>query len=379
MTDPLEIVSIGVATVDVELPVPVVFGNWVMRSREFAIVRLRLKSGHEGWSYTLTRDGAIATQIRRFLSPIYLGTSVADREAVFQLAKRRSLASYSSGIGLRALSILDLASWDAAAKVEELSITSMLGGSSSSMPAVAIIGYPPSRMGPEEIFDQTKDLYENGWRRFKAPVAGTDTLTAERLQAARRAAPDAWIGCDGAWIYDDVETAVRFAHSVEELELGCFEDVFPPGNAKLVRELRDRTSIPIAMGDEQGGSYYPDALLALDAVDIVRVDLTCMGGITGGKEVVRKCIDAGVSFSPHMFPHVHSQVFSGWGFTDAPIEWGAPGSGVHPMDDGLPGPVIGPDGRMAPLNAEPGFGQLVDFEWIRSQRYDDPDGILVTT
>ena len=48
-------------------------------------------------------------------------------------------------------------------------------------------------------------------------------------------------------------------------------------------ELRARSGgTPIAMGDEQGGSYYPEALLLRQAVDVVRIDLTCMGGITGG-------------------------------------------------------------------------------------------------
>jgi DNA polymerase len=34
------------------------------------------------------------------------------------------------------------------------------------------------------------------------------------------------------------------------------------------------------MGDEQGGSYHPQALLRFDAVDVNRVDATTNGGIT---------------------------------------------------------------------------------------------------
>lgn len=377
MTNPLEIVDVGVATVDAQLPVPVVFGDWVMRTREFAVVRIRLASGHEGWSFTLTRDGAVAAQIRKFIAGVYLGTSVADREAVFRLAWRRSLASHASGIGLRALSMVDLAAWDAAAKAEDKSIAAMLGGSAVSMPATAIIGYPPSTMGPDLVFDQTSKLYAEGWRRFKAPVASTQQLTVDRLRAARKAAPDAWLGCDAAWIYDDVSSALEFTKAAGDLNLGWFEDVFPPGNARRLRELREKSDIPIAMGDEQGGSYYPEALIALDAVDVIRIDLTCMGGITGGHEVVRQCLEAGIAFAPHMFPHVHSQVFSAWGHTEVPIEWGASGSGVHPMDDSLVQPTIEAGGRMAPLPEKPGFGDLIDLEWIATQPHDDPQGILV--
>ena len=94
------------------------------------------------------------------------------------------------------------------------------------------------------------------------------------------------------------------------------------------------------MGDEQGGSYYPQALILAKAVDVVRIDLTCMGGITGGRRIVDECLRAGVAFSPHMFAHVHSQVFSGWGFPDVPIEWGVPWTGVDPYADSLAQPTI---------------------------------------
>ena len=112
------------------------------------------------------------------------------------------------------------------------------------MPAVAIIGYPPGLMGPEETGKQTAELYEAGWRRFKAPVAATPELSAARLRAARANAPDVWIGCDAAWIYDDVDAAAEFVESIDDVGLGWFEDVFPPGDAGIVRRLRERVSVP---------------------------------------------------------------------------------------------------------------------------------------
>jgi L-alanine-DL-glutamate epimerase-like enolase superfamily enzyme len=130
------------------------------------------------------------------------------------------------------------------------------------------------------------------------------------------------------------------------------------------------------MGDEQGGSYYPEALIAMKAVDVIRVDLTCMGGITRGRQVIDQVLAAGLQFAPHMFPHVHSQVLGGLGHVDTPIEWGVPFTGVHPMDDSLPRPPIRAGGRMDPLPEQPGFGSLVDAAWIRSQPNEDPSGIL---
>lgn len=370
------IVGVDVMTIQAQLPAPVIFGDWVMKMREFALVRVRTESGLSGFAYTLTRDGAVAEQIRKTIEPTYSGSSIRDREATYSLAWRRSLASHSAGIGLRALSIVDLACWDAAAKLAERSIADLLGGRNEAMPATAIIGYPPGEMGPEETGAQTAGLYAQGWRRFKAPIGGSAERSAARLRAARAAAPDAWLGMDGAWVYETVDQAADFVNSIPDVRLGWFEDVFPPGDAGKLRALRQRTDVPIAQGDEQGGSYYPEALIRAEAVDVVRVDLTCMGGITGGRRIIDEVLAAGLAFAPHMFPHVHAQVLSAWGFTDVPIEWGIPFTGVHPMDDPLPQPAITDGGLMRPLDEGPGFGHIVDADWVRSQPHHDPDRIL---
>jgi L-alanine-DL-glutamate epimerase-like enolase superfamily enzyme len=370
------ITAVDVMTIQAQLPAPVIFGEWIMHTREFALVRVRTDAGIDGYSYTLTRDGAVAEQIRKTIARMYTGTSVAERERTFTIAWRRSLASHAAGIGLRALSIVDLACWDAAAKLADRSIADLLGGHNAPMPATAIIGYPPGTMGPEETGAQTAELYAAGWRRFKAPIAASPERSAGRLRAARAQAPDAWLGMDAAWVYEDVDGATAFIESIPDVGLGWFEDVFPPGDAGILRRLRDRIDVPIAMGDEQGGSYYPEALIAAGAVDVIRVDLTCMGGITRGRRVIDQVLAAGLAFAPHMFPHVHSQVMAGLGHADVPIEWGIPFTGVHPMDDPLPQPTILPGGRMAPLPEAPGFGHLVDASWAREQPHDDPAGIL---
>jgi L-alanine-DL-glutamate epimerase-like enolase superfamily enzyme len=373
------IAGVEVMTIQAQLPAPVIFGDWVMKTREFALVRVRAEGPRDapaGYAYTLTRDGAVAEQIRKTIAAIYVGTELDDREQTFTLAWRRSLASHAAGIGLRALSIVDLACWDLAARLADRSMADLLGGRTAPMPATAIIGYPPGTMGPEETGAQTAELYAAGWRRFKAPTGGSAERLAAPLRAPPPPAPDAWLGMDGAWVYDDVATAAAFANSIPDVGLGWFEDVFPPGDAGKLRALRERTSVPIAQGDEQGGLYYPEALIRAEAVDVVRVDLTCMGGITGARRVIDETIAAGLAFAPHMFPHVHSQVLAAWGFTEVPIEWGIPGTGVHPMDDPLPQPVLDAQGRMLPVPESPGFGHLVDADWARSQPHDDPDGIL---
>src|SRR6187401_607035 len=74
------ITSVQVMTIQAQLPAPVIFGEWIMRQREFALVRVRTDQGVDGLMYTLTRDGAVADQIRKTIAALYVGTAIDDRE-----------------------------------------------------------------------------------------------------------------------------------------------------------------------------------------------------------------------------------------------------------------------------------------------------------
>lgn len=379
-TSPEQISDLSVATVRAALPEPIEFGDWVMKHREFALVRARAASGAEGFSFTLTREGPVAATIRQAIAHHYVGSRLAgpeDAASVFYRCQGSNLAGLSSGIGLRALSIVDLAVHDLLARSAELSVARYLGGEPRRLPATAIIGYPPAAMPPDAVAEQVRMLRADGWRRFKLPIALPLEYGRDRLLAARAAAgDDAWLGMDAAWVFRSVEEAARFLDDVREARLGWFEDVFPPGDAAVVAGLRAKADgTPIAMGDEQGGSYYPEALLLRNAVDVVRIDLTCMGGITRARAIVEACDRAGAAFAPHMFAHVHSQVFGGLGHV-VPIEWGVPGTGVDQFADSLPQPTIVAAGLMEPLPEQPGFGPLANGAWLSEQDVDDPDGLV---
>jgi L-alanine-DL-glutamate epimerase-like enolase superfamily enzyme len=368
------IARVRVATIIHTLEVPIHFGSWVMRHREFALVRIDAESGLSGFAYCLTRDGPLAAIVERTIGPSYLGQPVDEPERLFHAALWTNNAVHAAGIGMRALSVVDIAAWDLAAKAAGKSMPAYLGGQRRTMPVTGIVGYPPS-IGPDATVDQIAHLWAEGWRRFKLPIAPTPDESIARLRAAREAFPDAWLGLDNNFFSKSAAEAIAFGRRLDGLGLGWFEDVVPPGDAAAVAEVRAGISTPIAMGDEQGGSYHPQALLEFDAVDVLRVDATTNGGITRLRGIVGQARAAGKQVAPHMFPHVHSQVLGALGQDDAPIEWGVPGTGVHPMDDSLVQPTVR-DGLMEPLPERPGLGTLVDPAWVATQGVTDPDGLL---
>jgi L-alanine-DL-glutamate epimerase-like enolase superfamily enzyme len=373
MADLIE--SVSVVTVRSPLPMTIRFGQWVMTHREFALCRIRTEAGLEGFGFVYTRDGPLAAIVRRNIAPLLIGQSYEDPAALHWQAAWSNNAILASGIGLRALGLVDLATWDLAARARSQSISAYLGGERHSMPVTAIIGYPPT-LTPEEVAGQVERYLEAGWRRFKQPIAATLDETRARLRAARAAmGPDLWLGMDCNWVFKNSQDAIDFGRSIKDVNLGWMEDIVPPGNARMVAEVRSSGAVPVAMGDEQGGSYHPESILAHDAVDVERIDVTTYGGITRLRDTIEQIEGAGVPFAPHMFAHVHSQVFSALGYHDVPIEWGVPGSGVDQFADSLAQPVVR-DGRMEPLPEAPGFGPLYNAPWIAQQSVEDEDGLL---
>jgi len=372
MSDQIE--SVAVVTVRAPLPVTIRFGPWVMEHREFILCRLRTEAGLEGFAFVYTRDAPLAAVVRRNIAPLYVGQPYDDPAALHWQAAWSNNAILPSGLGLRALSLVDIAAWDLAARAAGQSITAYLGGERRPMPVTAIIGYPP-QLTPAQVAAQVEEYLGAGWRRFKQPIAATPEETGARLRAARAAmGPDCWLGMDCNWVFKNAHDAIEFAKTIEDVDLGWLEDVVPPGNARLVAEIRRGAPMPIAMGDEQGGSYHPESILAHDAVDVARIDATTYGGITRLRDTVAQISERGVPFAPHMFAHVHSQVFAALGH-EVPIEWGVPGSGVDQFADSLRQPVVR-DGLMEPLPEEPGFGPLFNAPWIAEQIVEDEDGLL---
>jgi L-alanine-DL-glutamate epimerase-like enolase superfamily enzyme len=366
--------SVAVVTVRAPLPQTIRFGPWVMEHREFILCRLRTEAGLEGFAFVYTRDAPLAAVVRRNIAPLYVGQPYDDPAALHWQAAWSNNAILPSGLGLRALSLVDVAAWDLAARAAGKSISAYLGGGRRPMPVTAIIGYPPT-LTPEQVAAQVEEYLAAGWRRFKQPIAASPDDTRARLRAARAVmGPDCWLGMDYNWVFKTAHDAIEFAKTIEDVDLGWWEDVVPPGNARLVAEIRRGAPVPIAMGDEQGGSYHPESILAHDAVDVARIDVTTYGGITRLRDTLAQMEERGVPFAPHMFAHVHSQVFGALGY-DVPIEWGVPGSGVDQFADSLRQPVVR-DGLMEPLPEEPGFGPLFNAPWIAEQIVEDEDGLL---
>ena len=252
-----------------------------------------------------------------------------------------------SGIGLRALSLVDLAAWDLAARSAGQSITAYLGGERRPMPATAIIGYPPT-LTPAEVEAQVEALLEAGWRRFKQPIAATPDETRARLRAARAViGPTAGSG----WTATGSSRTPPMRSSSRDRSKTSASAGW---RTSFRRETRG--SSPRFAAARPSRSRWATSRAARITANRSSLTTLSMSSASTSRPTAasRACArrsarsrSAAIPFAPHMFPHTHSQVFSALGY-DVPIEWGVPGTGVDQFSDALQQPVV--SGRlMEPL------------------------------
>ncbi len=175
------ITDVSVATIQGQLPAPVIFGDWVMKQREFVVVRMRTAVGPRGLGVHADprrrlrradpQDDRAGLYRHRHRRP---GEDVQDRQGTdLRLAQRRHRLA-------GAFAWWTWPAWDLAAKLEDKSDRRILGGKAEPMPATAIIGYPPALMPPDKIGEQVREPL----RRRMAPLQGADGRDAGRIGSA---------------------------------------------------------------------------------------------------------------------------------------------------------------------------------------------------
>ena len=118
---------------------------------------------------------------------------------------------------------------------------------------------------------------------------------------------------------------------VRGLDLAWVEDPFIPGSLDELRGLRSLLSVPLASGDEEGHLYHPQVFIETEAVDMLRIDTACQGGLSRMLLLNEYMAQSGLSISWHVYDAWHSQIAS---LIDSPtfsIEYSAPGASVDPL------------------------------------------------
>lgn len=321
-----EILEVSARRITVTLPRPVQLGQYLITARGYCVATVRLADGSVGHAFGLDRGVPVAECVTSIIAPMYKELFTGDPVSTWDAVYRRASAPLSSGAALRGFSLVDLAAHEAVAKSEGKSVAARFGKSEKQITQWAVIGYPPSR-GPEDIAWEVKAAVAAGAEGVKLPVGLTPELTRERIIAAldTKLCP---VATDLAFSCRTAEDAAKI---VSGLDLAWVEDPFVSGSLMELKKLRSLLDSPLASGDDETHLYHPQAFVESGAVDILRIDTTCQGGLSRLLQLNDYLAEKNLPVSWHVYDAWHSQVAAILDVESISIEHSAPGASVDAL------------------------------------------------
>ena len=203
-----------------------------------------------------------------------------------------------------ALSGLDMALWDAAAKAADLPLAELLGSSLAPLPSYNSNGLWLTPL--EKLSAEASALVaEGGFTGLKLRL-GRDKLADDLAAiAAVRDAAGATVKlmCDFNQGLSLGDALVR-CHALDDLGLYWFEEPTTydniPGYAQLTRELKT----PVQLGENFYGPRLLYQAVLAGAGDYVMPDLMRIGGVTGWLRAAAITGAAGIPMSTHLYPEI---------------------------------------------------------------------------
>lgn len=278
----------------------------------YLVVYLDTDAGHRGLglAYAIGAGSrALKVVVDDDLAPLVIGEDPLEHERLAAKVARRLLMVGARGLVGRAYSAVDVALWDLKGKIAGLPLYKLLGGARESAPAYASdCGW--RWMTPEDIVEAARPYLEQGMMGIQIEVGGIDPdADADRITRVREAlGDDVWLGVDANQRYD-YGTALSMGHFFEE-EMGVdwFDNPLSADDLDGHARLADKLETPIAVGAALESVHEFRRYLEWQAVQVMRPDVTRLGGITPLLKLAGLADIHHTPVSPHLLPEIGVQL-----------------------------------------------------------------------
>jgi galactonate dehydratase len=204
------------------------------------------------------------------------------------------------------LGALDLALWDLKGNALGVPVWQMLGGKSRDYVECYSTAYPTPKGGTLE--DAARSCVGEGFRAYRY-ATNLPSNEVDRFDLVNRMYADCVLirkgaGKDGAWAIDfhtelDPPDAITLANMIEPLHPYFVEDLIRSENPDTYATIRERTKVPIAVGEQFGYKWDIDKLIENQWIDYARVTLPNVGGITEYMKILALAETHYVGMIPH--------------------------------------------------------------------------------
>ncbi len=359
-TNPMDLVSFREASM----------GNFAFHG--WVLVEVFTDAGLVGLGNAALSPLVTKTCIDTYLKPLLLGADPWDIEFLWQQMYRRIMAFGRKGVGMVAISAVDIALWDLLGKSAKQPVYRLLGGRTKQrIPVYASRLYS---MPLDELRVEAQRYKDQGYTAMKlrfgwGPVDGAKGMqrNIELVRAVREVVGDGIDVMADAYMGWTLDYAKRMLPLLEPFHLRWLEEPVIPDDTRGYKELKAYGRVPIAGGEHEFTQFGFRDLLEANAVDYIQFDTNRVGGISQARKITAMAESYQVPVVPHagQMHNFHVVMAS----LNSPIAEFFPKVDVEVGNelfwyifDGEPTPV---DGYIDLGENEPGLGLTVNEESLK--------------
>jgi L-rhamnonate dehydratase len=254
-------------------------------------------------------NAALAPQVTKqtidlYLKPLLMGQDPWDVELLWQHMYRKTMAFGRKGIGMVAISAVDIALWDLLGKSAKQPVFRLLGGRTKARIPVYASRLYASELG--QLAKEAKQYKDDGYKAMKlrfgwGPSDGAAGMqrNLELIRTVREAVGDEIDVMADAYMGWTLDYAKRMLPFLEPFHLRWLEEPVIPDDIRGYAELKSCGRIPIAGGEHEFTLYGFRDLLEARAVDYIQFDTNRVGGITQARKIAALAESYSIPVIPH--------------------------------------------------------------------------------
>jgi len=274
------------------------------RFHSWLIVEVASDSGEVGIGNAALAPRVAKQIIDIYLKPILLGKNPFDYEFLWQHMYRSTIAFGRKGVGMAAISAVDIALWDLMGKIVKQPVFRLLGG--KTKPKIPVYASRLYSQPLEVMASEARRYKEQGFRAMKlrfgwVPVDGAEGIerNLELVRTVREVIGDGIDLMADAYMGWTLEYARRMVRLLEPFNLRWLEEPVIPDDIAGYAELKAMHRVPISGGEHEFTQYGFREILDARALDIIQFDTNRVGGITQARKVSAMAEAYEVPVIPH--------------------------------------------------------------------------------
>jgi L-rhamnonate dehydratase len=254
-------------------------------------------------------NAALAPQVTKqvidlYLKPLLIGHDPWDTEFLWQNMYRKTMAFGRRGIGMVAISAIDIALWDILGKSAKQPVYRLLGG--RTKPQIPVYASRLYSVDLSELEAEAKRYKKDGYKAMKlrfgwGPRDGAAGMQRNLalVRTVREAVGDGVDVMADAYMGWTLDYAKRMLPLLEQFNLRWLEEPVIPDDVRGYVELKSYGRIPIAGGEHEFTAYGFRDLLDARALDYIQFDTNRVGGITQARKIAAMAEAYSVPVIPH--------------------------------------------------------------------------------